>query len=158
MMIDLPDDVFDELRKRAVKKMRQNDTLRDGIVKVLRELLGLEQVDKLSVVLNEIHTSQRANAEDLINELQSLGLKFGFPSDKAWSNGCRWVTFKVPNPRGRREIVGSLEPRRYGFIVYVSNPQTNDYDSYRIGLDHNYSNVKQEILDRIREVSQSLTS
>ena len=155
--INLPDDVYDELCRRAIEKMKPKETLEEGIIKVLRELLGLKQVDNLSIVLNEIPPSQRANAEDLINELQSLSLKFSLPSDRAWEEGYRWIGFKVPNPTGRKELAGSLEPRRYGFIVYVFNPQ-GDYDRYKIGQSHRYPDVKQEILDRIKEAIEYLTS
>jgi len=136
--IEVSEEEFEALKRVAMPLMKPDDTVNDGIRKWIRMQLGLDVKDRtIEGVLECIPEGvYRELAEDILNELKNrMDVKYTLPSKEAWARGDRWITIKKTNPRGKREVIGWLGPRKYGFILYVFDPIKGDYTEFKIGKD-----------------------
>lgn len=136
--IFVDEEEFEALKRQAIPLMESEDTINDGIRKFIRKCLGLDTEKRtIEDVLNEIGAStHRYLAEDIIEEIKNrFDVKISLPGSEAWSKGGRWITFKKSEARGRKEVVGWIEPRRYGFLVRIYDPEREKDKIFRIGRD-----------------------
>ncbi len=191
--IELSKGVFEALKELAIPLMGPKDTLNDAIEKVIR--IWLEncrdtisaELDGPSVdeVLKEIPVPYRYLSKEIVEWVkgketkahdyqnsgwqivEEVGVKITLPSDKAWREGYRWITFKKEIPmRGRREIIGWIEPRNYGFLMGIYDPVKKDDVKLRIGKDpelrfagkgnNKYVEIKNKILSMLERAFEAL--
>lgn len=144
--IKVSDEEFERLKEMAIPYMEPEDTVNDGIRKLIRDKLGIEVEGEERTVenlLNGLREPYKYLAKELIKEIENIGdVEITLPTPKAWIDGYRWVTFKKVNPKGRRENIGWIEPRGYGFQVSVYDSEKGDYTVLKIGKDVTIPEVK----------------
>lgn len=137
--IKVSDEEYEELKRLAIPYMEPEDTVNDGIRKVIREMLGMKvDAEERTVenVLSGIPKPYWYLAEELVEELKNqISVETRLPSANAWADGDRWVTIKKMNPRSRRENVGSIHPRRFGFVAYIYDPTKGKEVDFKVGKD-----------------------
>ncbi len=182
-------DVYEELKELALPYMEPEDTVNDAIEKVIR--IWLEKCKDvvrgpteptIEGVLERIPEPYRHLAKEIIEgvrnfekdalvvdeevSVQRVGIEITLPSDKAWREGYRWITFKKEMPRGRRKIIGWIEPRNYGFLIGIYDPSKKRDIKLRIGKDqeftvtkigdNRYKEIKNKILSMLKKAFEAL--
>ena len=131
----------DAFIKNLIKKVEVNTSRSTGS--------RISSNKNITRLLKVMPPRERENAKDLLREIKDLGdIKFVLPSGKAWDKEYKWISLEVENPGGREKRIGYIKTMNYGFFVQIQRPERNRYE---VGRADKYSDVKEEVLERVKE-------
>lgn len=146
--IEVSDEEYEELKKRAIPLMEPEDTVATGIRKLIRKTFEMDTgVEEKTVenVLEAIPEPYRYLAEEVVEEISSqMDVEYAFPGTEVWEEqSIRWVNFKKLNPRGRKAVLGGIDQRQFGCVIWVYDPNKREDVDFKLGKDYRIPEVKE---------------